>query len=226
MPVAYVRESSSLAAHWEHIVYTLARLSAHPLGRPLVADFKALERRLESLEAAQRAKWRDEVVAQAAVDVVDDDLDDATRALSRELAYADGAKSARTKRYFPKPVSRYTSLGLQSQVEAVGGWPQSLKSEPEPALKQLANRIVGIIEAAKRALTGRSDAAAARADHRVRDVLSFVEDHNRLRLATHAALTKAAADQGLARDFADRFFRRDVRASEAEAEAPAEAAPK
>jgi hypothetical protein len=218
MPVAYIREQSSLAVHWEHIVYTLARLSAHPLGKPFVADFKALEKRLEALENSQRGTWRDEVIAQALVDVVDDDLDDATRALSRELSYADGEKNSRAKRYFAKPANRYVSLGLQSQLEVVEGWPRSLKAEPEAALKQLAARISAIIVEAKRALTGRSEAISARADHRVREVLAFVEDHNHLRLATHAALTSAAVKGRLARDFADRFFRRDSRASVAEVE--------
>lgn len=219
MPVAYIREESSLSVHWEHIVYTLARLSAHPAGKPFVADFKTLEKRLEALEAAQRDVWRDEVVAQAMVDVVDDELDDATRALNRELAYVDGPKTARAKRYFPRPASKFVSLGLQSQVDAVAGWPSSLKAEPEPALKKLATMFAGILAAARKALTGRTDAAARRADQRVRDILSFVEDHNRLRLATHAGLTSLAAKQGLARDFADRFFRRETRSSVAETDA-------
>lgn len=213
MPVAIIREESSLALHWEHIIYTLARLSAHPLGKPFVGDFKALEKRLDAVEAGQRGVWRDEVLAQAAVDAIDDTLDDATRELSRQLRFVDGDRSARVKRYFPKPATRFTALGLQSQIEAVASWPQSLKAEPEPVLKKLAADVQGAISAARSVLDDRIAAAAARADHRVREIVRFSEDHNRLRLATHAALTSAGVKASLARDFADRFFRRESRES-------------
>lgn len=213
MAVAIIREAASLALHWEHIVYTLARLSAHSLGKPFVADFKALEKRLDAVESGQRNVWRDEVIAQAAVDAVDDTLDDATRELSRQLRFVDGDRSARVKRYFPKPATRFTALGLQSQIEAVASWPQSLKAEAEPVLKKLGGDVAAAISSAKSVLEGRVSAAAARADHRVREIVRFSEDHNRLRLATHAALTSAAVKEGLARDFADRFFRRESRES-------------
>jgi len=193
------------------IIYSYARLSAHPLGKPFAADFKALEERLNVAETAQRASWRDEVVAQAAVDIVDDELDDSTRELSRQLRFVDGAKSARVKRYFPKSMSRFIALGLQSQVEAIAAWPQSLKGEPEGVLKSLAGRFSVAIRRAATALEGRVTAGAARADHRVREIVRLSDDHNKLRLATHAALTTAAVKVGLERDFADRFFRRESR---------------
>jgi hypothetical protein len=195
-------------------------LSAHPLGKAFIADFKALEKRHAALEAGQREKWRDEIIAQAQVDAVDDQLDDATRSLSRELTYLDGPKSGRVRRYFPKPASRFVTLGLQSQTEVVTGWPQSLKAEAEAGLKKLGATFAALLAAARKALSARSDAAAARADHRVREIFSFIEDHNRLRLATHAALTTAALAHGEARDLGDRFFRRDSRSIPAEAEAP------
>lgn len=219
MAVAVIRLNASLASHWEHIVYTLARLSAHPLGKSFVADFKTLERRVEGVENSQRGVWRDEVIAQATVDVVDDALDDATRELSRQLKFADGEKGARTKRYFPKAASRFTMLGLQSQLEAIATWPQSLKAESEPVFKKLGAEVGAIVTKGDEAIEGRVNAAAARADHRVREVVRFAEDHNRLRLATHAALTLAGTKADLPRDFADRFFRRDERSS-ADAETP------
>lgn len=219
--VAIVPQDASLAAHWEHIIYTLARLSADPVGKPFVADFKALERRLEGVEAGQRSVWRDEVIAQAAVDVVDDALDDATRELNKHLRFIDGDKGARVKRYFPKAASRFTALGLQSQIEAIATWPQSLKAEAEQVFKKLGAEIASLLSDAKDALGGRVTAAGARADHRVREIVRFAEDHNRLRLATHSALTLAATKADLPRDFADRFFRRDSRAPE-ESETPAQ----
>jgi hypothetical protein len=193
-----------------------ARLSAHPLGKPFVADFKALEKWLNEIESGQRAAWRDEVVAQAVVDIVDDELDDSRKDLSRQLRFIDGDRSARVKRYFPRSMSRFASLGLQSQVEAVASWPQSLKGEPEAELKSLASRFAAAIRNASGALVGRVTAGAARADHRVREIVRFGDDHNKLRLATDAALTSAAVKDGLARDFADRFFRRESRVAVAE----------
>ena len=219
MAVATIRDDASLASHWEHIIYTYARLSAHPLGKPFASEFKALEKRLSEVELGQRNAWRDEVVAQAAVDIVDDELDDSTRELSRQLRFVDGDKSARVKRYFGRPMSRVIALGLQSQVEAIASWPQSLKGEPEGVLKSLASRFASAIRSAAEALEGRVTAGAARADHRVREVVRLAEDHNKLRLATHAGLTTAAVKAGLARDFADRFFRRESRVSAPE-EAP------
>lgn len=216
MSVAIIDAKASLALHWEHIIYTLARLLPHDLGKPFAADFVALEKRHAVIEAGLRNVWRDEIIAQAKVDIVDDELDDATRNLSRELTHLDGDKSPRIKRYFPKPVSRFTGLGLQTQAQAVAAWPKSLKAEAEPVLKKLAGEFASVLGDATTALDGRVAANAARADYRVRDVLSFIEDHNKLRLATHAGLSIAGAKAGLPRSFADRFFRRDSRSTSAE----------
>lgn len=223
MAVRLLRQSLSLVAHWEELVYAEARLAAHPLGKPFLPEVRGLLKSLEGIERTQRASWREEILAQAAVDAVDDDLDDATRELSRQLTFIDGRKTARLKRYFSKDPSRYIAFGLQTQAQALAGWPTSLKQEPEGVLKALGSTLAGLLKEAAVVIQQRVDAIGATADHRARDIVSFTDDHNRVRLSIHAGLTGLAAKQGLPRDFADRFFRREVRESGAEQPAPAPA---
>lgn len=228
MGVRLLRQSLSLVAHWEELVYSEARLAAHPLGKAFVPELRALLKSLEGIEGAQRGSWREEILAQAAVDAVDDTLDDATRELSRQLNFIDGRKTTRLKRYFAKDPSRYIAFGLQTQAQALAGWPSSLKQEPEGVLKSLGSAIAGLLKEAALVLQQRVDAIGATADHRARDIVSFTDDHNRVRLSIHAALTGLAAKKDLPRDFADRFFRREQRESTVEQAraAPAEEAVK
>ncbi|MER2564271.1 MAG: hypothetical protein ABTQ32_26305 [Myxococcaceae bacterium] len=224
MAVRLLRQSLSLVAHWEELVYAEARLSAHPLGKPFLPEVRGLLKSLEGIERAQRGSWREEILAQAAVDAVDDGLDDATRELSRQLTFIDGKKTARLKRYFVREPSRYIAFGLQTQAQALAGWPSSLKKEPEGVFKALGSTIAGLLKEAAVVLQQRIDAIGATADHRARDIVGFTDDHNRVRLSIHAALTVAGSKHGLARDFADRFFRRELRESAPDqpAAAPAE----
>lgn len=228
MAVRLLRQSLSLLVHWEELVYSEARLAAHPLGKAFLPEVRSLLKSVEGVERAQRASWREEILAQAAVDAVDDGLDDATRELSRQLTFIDGKKTARLKRYFAKEPSRYIAFGLQTQAQALAGWPSSLKQEPEGVLKSLGSAIAGLLKEAATVLQQRVDAIGATADHRARDIVRFTDDHNRVRLSIHGALTVLATKNGLPRDFADRFFRRDQRESTAEQTpaAPAEEAVK
>lgn len=213
MAVRLLRQSLSLLVHWEELVYAEARLAAHPLGKAFLPEVRSLLKSLEGIERTQRASWREEILAQAAVDAVDDSLDDSTRELARQLSFIDGKKSARLKRYFAKDPSRYIAFGLQTQTQAMAGWPSSLKQEPEGVLKSLGSAIAGLLKEAAIVLQQRVDAIGATADHRARDIVGFTDDHNRVRLSIHAALTVLATKNELPRDFADRFFRREVRES-------------
>lgn len=212
-----------MVGHWEELVYTDARLSAHPAAKTFTADLKPLFKRLADLEQGQREAWRTELSAQAAVDAVDDSLDDATRDLQRQLVFLDGKRSARLKRYFARELSRYVAYGLQTQATAVQSWPASLKQEEEGVLKALGSTFARLLKEAGTVLQARADALGATADHRAKEILSFAEDHNRVRLSIHAALTTMAMKNGLPRDFGDRFFRRDARTAVAEPAAEPEA---
>ena len=58
------------------------------------------------------------------------------------------------------------------------------------------------------ALAARVAAAGARADHRARDIQTFVDDVNALRRSTFGALVTYAAEQRVPSDWPSRFFRR------------------
>ena len=225
MPMpALLRSSDSLDSHWEEIIYTEARLLAAGLKPQAAACAKAI-RRLEGIDAGQRAAWRREIVAQAHVDTADDALDDQTESLSRDLLHLEkrNRNARRYKQYFKGAVSVIVRLGLASQIPVVRAMTTTLASEPEKALKQRAKELTSVLKKGDEAVTERRDAAGARAAHRAREIVSFVDDLNALRATQHAELTLLALKKNLPRDYADRFFRRSVKTARAlDAEAPVE----
>jgi hypothetical protein len=214
MGVRTIQQHESLDGVWEELVYTEARLLNEPLAKDLAKVFASLIARTEKTMKGQRDAWRSEIVAQAGVDATDDELDDCVSDLGVELSYLDGGKKsgARFKRYFGKAPSVVIRMGLASEVTAVEGWPSSLKKEGEPKLKSLGKRLDAILAAAKKVLGGRSDAANARADHRVKEIISLIDDVNGARVSAYGVLMQRGQKDGLAKDFAERFFRRVQRA--------------
>jgi len=212
MPVL-LRHSDSLDSHWEDAVYSYARFVASEHKAQATATAKMIKQ-IEAVQAGQRAAWRREIVAQATVDTVDDALDDQVEGLSRELLHleAGNRKAARYKQYFKNAVSLIVRLGLESQIPVVRTMTAMLAQEPEKGLKDRARSLGGILKKGDEAVNERRDAAAARAAHRAREILSLVDDFNALRTSQHAELTIEATKAKLPRDYADRFFRRSSKA--------------
>lgn len=217
--VRTIQLTESLDAIWEELVYTEARFLGDPLTRDLAAAHAELLARLESVRAGQRAAWRDEIVAQAAVDTHNGRLDVTTTSFGAKLlAAVNGQRgSARWRRYFPDSVSDVVKLALGRQVARVRGWVPSLRGESEPEIKAFADRFEQHLADADKALQARVDAASARNDHRVREIVALVEDVNAARLSALGRLLQRAVKNDLPREWSESFFRRSQRRASAAA---------
>ena len=213
MAIGMLQDTLSLDTYWEELVFTEARLSGDEQASEFAPAFKDLIGRLGTVRDGQFVVWHEEVSAQAAVSAADDHLDDFIRALARTLLRVvnDEIKSPRYLRYFTVTPSSLVRLGLESEVARVRGWVDSLGSEPEKELQDLGARLRVLVEQGDQVLERRRKAAAARSDHRVRAIAPFIDEINRARLALYGSLTQKAAENHLARDWADRFFRHNTR---------------
>jgi hypothetical protein len=208
-----IQQSESLDAVWEELVYTEARFLVDPLAKDLAAAHTALIERLEQARTNQRRAWRDEIVAQANIDAQNVALDATTvRFGAKLLAAVNGNRStARWKRYFPDTVSAVVRLALGRQVEKLRGWPASLQGETEPELQAFSERFKQHLTEAEASLHGRIDAAARRADQRVREITTLIDDVNATRMDAMGKLLNRTVQHELSRDWAEGFFRRAQR---------------
>lgn len=213
MTIPTIEHDSSLDNVWEELVFTDARARHDPNAADLAPQIAELIQRTEAVRNGQYAVWRAEIVAQAGVAASDDDLDDLVDEVDGVLLQAEGRDrtSARYRRYFPKAPSSVIRLGLESQLGKTRAWPESLKSEPEPQCKTLGERMDGVVKRGDEALGKRRNAIAATADHRVREIVTLIDDVNNARLAIYGVLLQRAAEKKLPKDWAKRFFRRSHR---------------
>lgn len=216
-----LRTTDSLESHWEELVYTEARLLAGD-HKNLAAQTSKSIKRLEEIQRGQLLGWRREIIAQAHVDAVDDSLDDSVIDFGRDLLHLEGGnrKSARFKMYFKSAVSSIVRLGLESQIPVVRTMTTSLQSEPEKVLKDYAKKLIGILKKGDAVIEERREAAGARAAHRAREILSFVDDINAERTAQAAELSLYATKNALPRDYPERFFRRTAKSARSLAPEP------
>lgn len=210
MGIPKLPNTMSLEAQADECVYTEARLLADPRASRHAKRLAATRKQALTLRDARDECWANETRAQAAVDAVDDALDDLIARLANELAYADGGKrtGARYKLYFKRAPSEMISLGLASAREAVGGWLTPLASEPEASFKDMARTLKSLLSRAEKVLKAREAALVKTATFRARELLPFVDGHNRSRQAVHADLSVyAAASRDVTANWPDSFFR-------------------
>lgn len=205
--------SESLDRVWEELVYTEARFLGDPLTKDLAPAHAALLTRHEAVRAGQRAVWRGEITAQAAVDAANEGLDATTVSFGAKLLGAVNSRREhpRFKRYFPEGVYAVEKLALARQIERVRTWPESLRGEAEPEIQAFAARFEADIAAGTAALEARAQAEAARADQRVREVIPFIDDVNAARMSAMGRLLQRTVKHELDRDWAEGFFRRTQR---------------
>lgn len=220
MSIRTIRDSESLDSIWEELIFTEARLSGDAKGKsfaPAIADLIA---RLETVRSGQLDSWRKEVTAQAEVDAMDDQLDDFVHALDLALQSAtqQNTQSPRYKRYFSEPPSSIIRLGLETEINRVRPWADSLATEAEPTLQQLGARLKEIAANSDAALERRRKSATTRTDHRVRAITTLVDDINGARRSIYGSLVRIAAEQQLPADWPNRFFRRSSRSAKAQPE--------
>lgn len=195
------------------LVYTEARLLKDKNAADLAPAFKALQERQAKVAEGQRAAWREETIAEAGVDYADDTLDDRTIEVSEALltALKRDRTSPRYTRYFKTPPNAVVRLGLESQLEAVAVWPESLKGEAEDPVKEQGTLLEKDITDGRAAIAERNNAMAKRADHRVREIVRLVDDVNAARLSVYGQLVTRVEERKLPRTWPDRFFRQEQR---------------
>lgn len=217
--VRTIKDSESLDGIEEELVYTEALLLKNPLTRPLASGHAGLLKRIEAVRQGQRRAARGVVVANAGVAWCDAALDQMAERVEVKLITAEESKrkSPRLHRYFPEgaSVSVVRRLALGAQIQRMREWPESLKGEPEAELKSLAKPLAADIAAGEQALRERASAERARTDHRVREILPFVDDVNAERLGVMSKLLGIAAQKRLGKPWAERFFRHSTRRVEA-----------
>jgi hypothetical protein len=207
-----LEDDDGLEAIRADLKYSERRLSRREATRSYAAAFTTLLGRWSALRDAQLARWDAEDDADVAVADADDDLDDAITAVDKALlAHLAGKEHPQYVRYFgDDTVKGVQRLGLETQIARVEGWSASLRTMGD-APARAADALDAAITAGRAALAARVAAAAARADHRSRDVQSFVDDANALRRSTYGALVAHAAQNGLGTSWPNRFFRRGKR---------------
>ena len=213
MSLRRIRYDESMDGLWDELVYTRARLEAEARASDLASAVRDALSRVGETRQNQLQHWETEIVAQAMVDGVDYDLDGIVGdiGINLERLSCKDRKHPRWTRYFgtdaPSSVRR---LGLASEVRRVRGWASSLKSEPEAELKELGRRLQDTLARADEALALRERAAAARADHRAREIMTLVDDINALRLSVYGELISRVGRIGQDPSWPDQFFRHGV----------------
>ncbi len=180
-PIRTIQNSDSLDTVWEELVYTEARLGSDKDAKDFTKDIAKLIEQSEAIRQGQLKVWRAEIAAQARVDAADDVLDDDVDDLDTELLHVvrQDRSSPRYRHYFSKPKNEIIRLGLESQLGKVRTWPDSLKNEAEKTLQKLGTRIAATIAEGDAALSARLTAAQQRAVHRVKEIVTFIDDGTR-----------------------------------------------
>lgn len=226
-PIRMIQHEESLDAVWEELVYSEARCLKDPNAKGFAKDFGNLIERCEEVRAGQRKAWRAEIAAQAGVDAADDELDDIVDELDDELLYIlrGDRTSPRYRHYFSKPKNEIVRLGLESELGKVRAWPPSLKAETEKPLQKLGARLEADIAAGDEALSERLTAAQQRAVHRLKQIMTLIDDVNAARRSIYGTLLARGEELKLDADWANRFFRRTARAPRAKQAAQPEPKP-
>lgn len=82
--------------------------------------------------------------------------------------------------------------------------------EPEPTLQSLGARLEADIIAGEAAVRDRWNAAASTSDHRVREIVRFIDDVNAARRARYGLLIQRAEERSLPADWPHRFFKKST----------------
>lgn len=208
-----IQYRDSLPFIWTILIYEAARLAHDKDASDLARPARALVERWKGVTLGQRDFWAAEIDAQAGVDAGSSGLEDVITAIDKEmLRLVPDREAPRRKRYFKKTRSEITRLGLESAIEYVREWPESLKSEPEPSLQALGAQLAEQIASGDTLVRARAVALAKTSDHRVREIVRFVDELNAERRVRYGLLIQRAHERGLPTDWPDRFFKKTAAA--------------
>lgn len=198
------------------LVYTKTRLELREPTRALAVPFTALLTRWTLVRDGQLAMWDGEDAADANVAAFDDELDDRVKLIVGDLTHVFGKDHPTFKRYMGGDTkTSIVRLGLGSEIERISSWPDSMRGVPP--LASHPDALETLITDGTAALEERVRASSARADHRVREILPFVDDANALRRSTYYTLGTYAVEHSLPSTWPKRFFRTRVHRRRSEA---------
>jgi hypothetical protein len=213
MNVRTLTPRTSLPVLRAEIIYSLARLKAHPLAAPYVPEFEALRSECDAVVSTENALRDGLAEAEAAVDMRDDALDDGADRLNAALLAItrnDREHPLYTLYFGGKPLSRFKRPVLGAELEAMRAWLPLLTNNKHPSLAALAPELEASIKAADATL-----AVAQELSQKLKELrsdgarLALVEKTNATRKAVCGSLAKLPHEQpGLPADFASQFFRR------------------
>lgn len=192
--------------------YTLSRCKADPIAQSCVPVFQLLHDECKVVMEQELDLQEQAAVAQAAVDIADENIDDFSSRLSKALLII--VKDDKTHPLYlhffgNKSLSLFVKPKLGVQLTATRPWVKDLQTSPFPALQAMAPELIGLIDAADQALTARSDIQAQ--NRSFRDVgarQQLFDKVNGARKTADGELTKIAIDTpGLPTDYSSKFFR-------------------
>ncbi|HZF55586.1 MAG TPA: hypothetical protein VE093_43530 [Polyangiaceae bacterium] len=213
MNVRTLTPRTTLSALRSEVVYSLARLKAHPLAASHAPEFEGLRSQCDTVLTTENTLRDGLAEAEAAIDMRDEVLDDLADRLSAAILAItknDREHPLYTLYFGNKPLSRFKRPVLGAELEATRAWIPLLTNNKHPSLAALAQELKDAIEAADTTLALAQEHAQKLKEFRSDGALhALVEKTNATRKAACGALAKLPHEQtGLPSDFASQFFRR------------------
>lgn len=206
------------------VLFTEAALNADPEAQALAGETADWLAQVDAARAADRAFRLHEAKVDARRIVANGRLDSACLAFGKRLLGAcnQDRESPRFRRFFPKAPTVFVRQALDKQVANVFGW---LATTDEPTLEEHRTALTTWATACREAQDQTAALGPKRGENEARR-MKLADDLTRERDGLHRELSELAADKGLARDWADLFFRTTRRSSDSgDTEPPSPPAP-
>lgn len=210
--IVTISPRTTVSSMYEDYFFTMSRLRAHPRTQALVAGFETFRPKLDTAFIAELGLTEKRHDADAAVDVVDAELDGLVDVIASTTLV--DAKQDRTRvpyvHYFgnlrPSELKRPI---LGDQLDEMRNWPVSLQASGNPVLQQCGAQLEAKVQQADLLTAEQGKAHQAVADFRAiggRKVL--VDEFNARRKALYGQLgTIQHENPELGNGWADFFFR-------------------
>lgn len=203
---------TSVLTLYEEYFFTRGRLRRHPLTQSLAVEFETFEPKLQSTLLAELQLIANRYEADAAVELIDTDLDglvDAIAAVTLIEAKNDRGSPPYSLYFATQRPSDLRRPILGAQLDTMRLWPSSLKSSPNEVLVGYGTRLEGKANEADDCEKLRATAHAALTDFRtVGGRKACIDEFNARRKALHGKLGEIQHQHPeLGTGWADSFFR-------------------
>ena len=211
MPARYLSTDFSLDRLQEELVYSYAKLQAHPATQAIAPGAKSLLDEWQVLVVQEVGLRTEKVRAIAQEELADEELNDTVDEVVYHISGLDPGKREPLVRLLLNgvPPSVFKRPVLGRQLEQMRAWPAALQMDTIPAsLRALSPRVEAQVSAADQVSGAKEEANQSLRQFRlVGERFQFIQKLNRWRQETFGELDKLAAkDEKLPRNFAARFF--------------------